>query len=61
MTRARAFKRADLTRAVRAVEDAGHRVSQVEIDKAGKIIVTLAGEQTRDVEPANVETEWRVP
>ena len=60
MSRAKAFKKDDVIRAVQAVEKAGHRVTHVEVDKAGKIVVTLASEQTRDIEPANLETEWRV-
>jgi hypothetical protein len=53
VTRAKAFKKADVTRAVQAVEDAGHRVTHVEIDKAGKIVVTLAGEQARTEQATN--------
>jgi hypothetical protein len=61
MSRARTFKKADVTRALQAAEDAGHRVSHYEIDKAGKIVVILAAEQTHAIEQDNSESEWRLP
>jgi hypothetical protein len=59
MSRAKAFKKADVTRAVQAVEEAGHRVTHVEVDKAGKIIMAPADDQMRDVKPHDFEAEWQ--
>jgi hypothetical protein len=42
------FKKRDVTRAVRAVQDAGEKVQRVEVDKEGKIIVTV-GEAHQDL------------
>lgn len=42
MTRAAAFKQADLTRALRAATAAGLKVASYKIDPAGEVVVILA-------------------
>ncbi|MGA7668676.1 MAG: hypothetical protein WBW13_28160 [Pseudolabrys sp.] len=57
MPRARCrFTRADVTRAVVAVEKAGKKVARVEIDQTGKIIVFPGGDDKTDTAP--VINEW---
>jgi hypothetical protein len=41
MRRPLTFRQNDLTRAIKAAKAAGEQVSKVEIDKDGKIIVTI--------------------
>lgn len=57
MTRAATFKRTDVTRATRAVLNAGLDVARVEINKDGLIVVVPAkpGEPTNE---QNAEDEW---
>lgn len=51
------FRRTDVTRACRAVEDATHKkVARVEIDKTGKIIVFPGSDDKTDAAP--VINEW---
>ncbi|MGB8511266.1 MAG: hypothetical protein WCE24_00490 [Pseudolabrys sp.] len=51
------FRRTDVTRACRAVEDATHKkVARVEIDKTGKIIVFPGGDNKPDTAP--MRNEW---
>jgi hypothetical protein len=60
MSRAKLFKKFDVERALKSAREAGHRVERFEIDQAGKIIVVLADERTRDIEQSD-ESEWRLP
>jgi hypothetical protein len=50
------FRQNDLTRAVRAVRNAGVEVLRVEVDKDGKIIVVTA--ETGKTVPATGINEW---
>ena len=56
------FRQQDVTRAVKAVVAAGVDIVRVEIDKAGKIIITTASVKgaTNGVAPSAVgeENEW---
>ena len=47
MSRASAFKQADLTRALRAGRDAGLNVARYEIEPSGKIVILTAGDDAR--------------
>ena len=49
------FRGADVTRACKAAEKAGKKVTRVEIDKTGKIILVLGSDDETDTAPAN---EW---
>jgi hypothetical protein len=52
------FKKHDVTRAVRAVRDAGVPIVRVEVDKAGRIIVVV-GEPDKTTAAATGEAnEW---
>jgi hypothetical protein len=52
------FKQRDVTKAVKAIVAAGVQVERVEIDRAGKIIVTAA----RPMESAgSARNEWDEP
>lgn len=50
------FRQNDVTRAVRAVRNAGVEVLRVEVDKDGKIIVVTA--ETGKTAPATGVNEW---
>jgi hypothetical protein len=53
------FTQRDVTRAVRAVVAAGVQVAKVEVDKAGKIVVFVAGnEQESADEGREANNEW---
>jgi hypothetical protein len=59
MTRARAFKKADVTRFAQALQDAGHRVKHIEaVIGDVKIVATLEDDQPHN-EPDS-ESEWRL-
>ena len=51
MSRPCTFRQQDVTRALRAVDAAGRQVQRVEIDRAGKIVVVIVGEDD-DAKPA---------
>jgi hypothetical protein len=53
MTRAAAFKRTDVTRAARAVLDAGLGVARVEIEKDGRIVVVPGKPSEPQGNPSN--------
>ena len=54
------FRQADITRAVKAVAEAGVEVARVEIDKAGKIVIVTGkpGEANGESEIANDLDRW---
>ena len=52
-----AFKQHDITRAVKAVAEAGVPISRVEVTKDGKIVV-IVGEQASTAEPIAGANEW---
>jgi hypothetical protein len=56
MRRPALFRKTDLVRAARALQDAGKEVDRVEIDKTGKIVLVVRSEKTtvEDLE----ENEW---
>jgi hypothetical protein len=59
MTRAAAFKRTDVTRAARAVLDAGLNVARIEINKDGVIVVVPSKpEELASSEAAS--SEWDI-
>jgi hypothetical protein len=54
MARARClFRGTEVTRACRAVEKAGKQVARVEIDKSGKIVLVIGGD-----EPDRAANPW---
>ena len=55
MTKAAAFRQADLTRAVKAVQAAGTRVAKVVLDPSGSIVLFMGTESTPD---SNEPNEW---
>jgi hypothetical protein len=58
MSRGRwSFRQSELTRAVRAVRNAGVEVMRVEVDRAGKIVV-VAGKPDENQAPEGEANEW---
>jgi hypothetical protein len=51
------FRKRDVTRAVRAVKDAGEKVVRVEVDKDGRIIV-IVGEAEQTAARNEGANEW---
>jgi hypothetical protein len=50
------FRQSDVTRAVRAVRNAGAEVLRVEVDKSGKIVVVTS--VTDKTEPPTERNSW---
>ena len=57
--RSRTFRQGDVTRAVRAVRNAGVEVLRVEVDRTGKIVV-VAGEPGKTDLPTTEGNSWDV-
>jgi hypothetical protein len=52
------FKQRDMTKAVKAVVAAGVPVAKVEVDKAGKITVVVAGNGQESSDEGREGNEW---
>lgn len=54
----RRLRQRDVTVAVKAVEAAGHKVSRVEIERDGRIVVVIAGAGDNADDPPDGEEHW---
>ncbi|TVR06367.1 MAG: hypothetical protein EA385_15785 [Salinarimonadaceae bacterium] len=58
MTKRRAFRQTDLTRALKGAINAGQRVARVEIDPENKIVIVM--NDGAPAEPATDFDRWKV-